>query len=247
MYKTIIDTHQHFYLLNCLPIALSHLLSFLPIAMAITKRQIDLFGGAITCSIPSHWRDVSTVRQVPDNQEVYQDCSEETGAVLVVEILQHHNVKNEDAAEFFFRDLAESNGCLDDNDWRLVSSRVISRENYGVSSNDEEKSEEQIILRTLLENIQQTSGANNNCCVIAIGSQNVVQGKAYTGTGAADEKTICIEMCILRLEHVETDLLITLSTPTEALAPVCDKNGILSAVMEDVLSGLRVKDWSLFG
>lgn len=198
----------------------------------------------MTCSIPSHWRDVSTVRQVPDNQEVYQDCSDETGAVLVVEILQRHHVKNEDAAEFFFRDLAESNGCVDDN-WRLKSSRVVSL--HGEYFNDEEKSEEQIILHTILENIQQTSGASKTCCVIAIGSQNVVQGKVYTGTGAAAEKTICVEMCILRLEHVETDLLITLSTPTAALAPVYEKNGRLSAVMEDILSGFRVKDCSLFG
>ena len=41
--------------------------------------MVDLFGGAITTSIPSSWRDVSQVRQVPDKQEVYQDCNEERG------------------------------------------------------------------------------------------------------------------------------------------------------------------------
>ena len=45
----------------------------------IPPPMVDLFGGAITTSIPSSWRDVSQVRQVPDHQEVYQDCNEETG------------------------------------------------------------------------------------------------------------------------------------------------------------------------
>lgn len=36
-------------------------------------KQVDLFGGAIVASIPSTFEDVSDIRQVPDNQEVYLD------------------------------------------------------------------------------------------------------------------------------------------------------------------------------
>lgn len=32
-----------------------------------------LFGGAIVCDLPSNFADVSKLRQVPDNQEVYID------------------------------------------------------------------------------------------------------------------------------------------------------------------------------
>lgn len=34
-------------------------------------RKTDLFGGAITANLPSGFADVSTIRQVPDHQEVY--------------------------------------------------------------------------------------------------------------------------------------------------------------------------------
>ncbi|KAI1340683.1 Mog1p/PsbP-like protein [Xylariaceae sp. FL0016] len=36
----------------------------------VTRR---LFGGAIVCDVPSNFADVSTLRQVPDNQEVWLD------------------------------------------------------------------------------------------------------------------------------------------------------------------------------
>jgi len=32
-----------------------------------------LYGGAITCDLPDHFADVSKLRQVPDNQEVWID------------------------------------------------------------------------------------------------------------------------------------------------------------------------------
>jgi hypothetical protein len=70
-----------------------------------TQRQ--LFGGTITCDIPSEWRDVSDIRQVPDHQECFQEID---GAALVIEILDQQEVPDADAASFFFDDLAESNG-----------------------------------------------------------------------------------------------------------------------------------------
>merc|ERR1712170_184349 len=64
-----------------------------------------LFGGAISCDIPSAWRDVSDVRQVPDHQECWQEID---GAVLVVEILDRQEVGDHSAASFFFADLARA-------------------------------------------------------------------------------------------------------------------------------------------
>ena len=50
-----------------------------------------------------HLCSLYTNVQCTDNQEVYQDCSEESGAVVVIEILEHQSdVKNEDAITFFF-------------------------------------------------------------------------------------------------------------------------------------------------
>ncbi|KAJ4292917.1 hypothetical protein N0V88_005580 [Collariella sp. IMI 366227] len=36
-------------------------------------KKTDLFGGALTCDLPDNFADVSTIRKVPDNQEVYID------------------------------------------------------------------------------------------------------------------------------------------------------------------------------
>ncbi|KAI2635572.1 Mog1p/PsbP-like protein [Hypomontagnella submonticulosa] len=38
-----------------------------------TYKSTPLFGGALVCDLPSNFADVSLIRQVPDNQEVYID------------------------------------------------------------------------------------------------------------------------------------------------------------------------------
>jgi len=41
--------------------------------MPATYKSTPLYGGALICDLPTHFADVSTIRQVPDNQEVYID------------------------------------------------------------------------------------------------------------------------------------------------------------------------------
>ncbi|KAG7293851.1 hypothetical protein NEMBOFW57_003911 [Staphylotrichum longicolle] len=36
-------------------------------------KKTSLFGGALVCDLPDNFADVSTIREVPDNQEVYLD------------------------------------------------------------------------------------------------------------------------------------------------------------------------------
>jgi hypothetical protein len=80
-------------------------------AMA-TWSERPLFGGAITCDIPTVWRDVSDIREVPDHQECWIDTGDD-GAFLVVEVMDRQSsVADTDAAGFFFRDLAEANGII---------------------------------------------------------------------------------------------------------------------------------------
>ncbi|KAK3677210.1 hypothetical protein LTR78_002748 [Recurvomyces mirabilis] len=45
-------------------------------------KPAPLFGGAITCLLPSTFADVSDIRQVPDNQEVWLDTDGFTSIVL---------------------------------------------------------------------------------------------------------------------------------------------------------------------
>lgn len=68
----------------------------------------SLYGGCIVCLIPKGWNDLSTVRQVPDHQECWQD---EEGRLLIMEILDRQDdVDDSSAALFFHDDLADANG-----------------------------------------------------------------------------------------------------------------------------------------
>ena len=92
--------------------------------MAYEYSQRQLFGGSITCDIPTAWLDVSIVRQVPDHQEVYQGLSENPeipGPCLIVEILEHQEVSNDEAAAYFFGDLAGANGVTSPEDMKFMT------------------------------------------------------------------------------------------------------------------------------
>ena len=159
-----------------------------------------------------------------DNQEVYQDCTEESGAVLVIEILEHQNdVKNEDAATFFFDDLADANGVSQEyHDTSIQSSMMISM-------GDDNDAKRQKYFPSFNAHTQQLAGA---VACMSIGKQQVV------------DKCLRIEMCVLRLKNVTTDLLITLSTPENKPISI-EKDGFTN-VFHEVLSTFSIKDWTLF-
>ncbi|GAB7331771.1 hypothetical protein MBLNU13_g03736t1 [Cladosporium sp. NU13] len=68
-------------------------------------KPVELFGGAITADFPATFGDVSNIRQVPDNQEVYLDG--EGFASVVVEILEREEKLDNEALEYHLRDLVE--------------------------------------------------------------------------------------------------------------------------------------------
>jgi len=241
------------------------------------SKAVELFGGALSCKIPSQWRDVSLVRQVPDNQEVYQDCTENTGAVLVIEILEHQSdVSDEEACSFFFRELADANGCSCSSAGKSGSvmheSQVVKLLlGSGQNRDDENETVEGAVpsqwkRRSLFPGIvinSGTVGCDNNtqskqsepiaCCIMR-GSQKVAQGKDTDASGRARDikaKWIRIELCALRLTNVDVDLLITMSTPQLGNAEENDNDECLdegySDVFRDLLESLNIRDWSLFG
>lgn len=71
-----------------------------------------LYGGAITLNLPEGFDNVSSVRDIPDHQEVFVDNFSECS--IIVEILDPVNVpryKN-NVAEYYFRDISEFNNSL---------------------------------------------------------------------------------------------------------------------------------------
>lgn len=71
-----------------------------------------LFGGAFSAVIPSDASDVSELREIPDNQEVFAHAH--TDQSLIVELLEHQaHVADEAAARFHFEDVACCNQALE--------------------------------------------------------------------------------------------------------------------------------------
>jgi hypothetical protein len=70
-----------------------------------------LFGGAMQVALPGGLDDVSQIRQVPDNQEVFVDA--DTDRCVIIELLAYDaTLPDSDAAVlYYFTDLAEANGA----------------------------------------------------------------------------------------------------------------------------------------
>ena len=73
-----------------------------------TSKTVGLFGGSITVLLPATFDDISTIRQVPDHQEVFVDRESEIS--FIVELVNYNgDVTDNNAPKFYFTDLAECN------------------------------------------------------------------------------------------------------------------------------------------
>ena len=188
-----------------------------------------LFGGAITCRIPADWKDISDIRQVPDNQECWQDVANDR--LLVIEMFEYQaDVANSNAAAFFFQDLASANGA------------VITEQQFTP-------------IPSTAGPLQQMTAAINNTASIGcfgIGYQRVAMGRDVdvAGNPRHDQEVrwIRVELCVLRLTAQETDLLITLSSPSETNPQEeAQQTQGFSDVFQQVITSFQIHDWSLFG
>ncbi|RLN54374.1 hypothetical protein BBJ28_00009724 [Nothophytophthora sp. Chile5] len=85
-----------------------------------------LFGGALSCEIPEGFADVSSFRQVPDNQEVFANAA--TDQCVIVELLQFESsVSDAASAQYFFNEIAQANGCGPDEVTVLLSEQVDAK------------------------------------------------------------------------------------------------------------------------
>lgn len=80
--------------------------------------QQELYGGALRSILPTmleggravRFDDMSNLRQVPDNQEVFSDV--DNGCAVIVELLaRNEDVPCEELASYHFAELARANGC----------------------------------------------------------------------------------------------------------------------------------------
>ncbi|OCL01926.1 Mog1p/PsbP-like protein [Glonium stellatum] len=65
----------------------------------------QLFGGAITVDLPTSFSDVSSIRQVPDHQEVYLDRNGFTSIIFDITERVENVTTDEEALKFHFDDI----------------------------------------------------------------------------------------------------------------------------------------------
>lgn len=218
--------------------------------LAINFASRTLFGGAIQINVPEQWKDVSLVRQVPDYQECYQDCTvpdennsqlHGSGGCLIIEILSRETeLKDEDASLFFFKDLAEANGDLVEMEYQALWS-------VGGKDNDPRSNTEGNLIMPAL------SKATTACSCIGIQYIAPLDNRTELEIGKAE--IVRIELCVLRLESEETDILISLTMPLSS-----DEEKLLksngkhmkelgrqhSSIFLEILKGFEIIDWHLF-
>ncbi len=261
-------------------------------------------------SIPSKWRDVSDVRQVPDHQEVYQDCTfastrgqeqeqeqkqeqkqeqeeevEGTGGCLIIEILERQDdITDEEAPSFFFHDMADANSNQKDEheDYRENSNiRTSNAANAATATSSSPKSpsiEYSNIWTVGIEgkgksdkgggeNQEHSNEENENkndnlmpnlstrvkaCSCVGIQTVGPMRNQAEIEQGKSS--VIKVEMCVVRLEVVQTDLLISLSMPMPMSMPMFSaldrkkkkRSQGHSNLFKSILKSFEVVDWSLF-
>lgn len=145
--------------------------------------------------------------------------------VLVIEILDFQSsVSNENAATYFFQDLAEAN------------SLAFPSENAHFTPTTNNAA---LTLSSLGLPEEATTTAAVICC--GTGHQRVTQDHT------AAPKWLRVDMCVIRLPHVQTELLVTLSTPTES-NPQQGAAALEQSADDfyEIISSLRILDWGLF-
>jgi Ran-interacting Mog1 protein len=211
----------------------------------------QLFGGALSCQIPADWIDVSDIRQVPDHQECWRDDGDGTSApsLLVVEILEWQpEIANENAAAYYFQNLAEANDATGPGKAQFTQQQ------------HQQQQEQQEPSSSLLQMIGQGQLPASAAQCFGTGYQKVAMGREFDMAGNRRHQEvhwIRIEICVIRLPHVGTDLLVTLSTPSNASlhqsntiaatngdVDICDEP---TDLFRQIMSTLRIRDWSLFG
>jgi len=73
-----------------------------------TFNNVDLFGGAMVAELPSGFADVSNIRQVPDNQEVYLDKDGFTSIMFDITERLDDAGTDDEALKAHFQDIIES-------------------------------------------------------------------------------------------------------------------------------------------
>lgn len=91
-----------------------------------------LFGGALSAAVPPSATDISDLREIPDNQEVFAHAH--TDQSIIVELLEYQSqVPDQDAAKYHFEDIAGSNRALEPGDLQVTNVTSLPKSDLSLS------------------------------------------------------------------------------------------------------------------
>ncbi|VUC34570.1 unnamed protein product [Clonostachys rosea] len=191
-------------------------------------RSTPLYGGAIVSDLPEHFADVSKIREVPDNQEVWID---EEGFTSIIFDITERVGEPGSGPEIDGRAMTAH---LED----LVGSDKDTLKIWNTAETEFTRLEPGIPAYTL------------------ISTQTPKVGRSQEGDSAPDFTALI--MTLLRLEKQKTDILITINVPhikgeydEEDVDLELGKQGKLIGDAVEysarIWQSFKIKDWSLFG
>jgi len=209
-------------------------------------RSTPLFGGAILCDLPDKFADVSRIRQVPDNQEVYIDQSGFTSIIFDITERVGSRAANslEDDGRALTAHLEDLVGP-DDVDtlkvWNTTETK-FSHLGRGDGDNDDGIPAYTLIATQTPRPVDLSGGGGG--------------GKQRQSQSAPDFTALILTL--VRLEKQDTDILITINVPhikgeydEDEVDLALGKQGeLIGDAVEHaarIWSTLSIKDWELFG
>ncbi|KAL6804503.1 hypothetical protein J3E68DRAFT_393591 [Trichoderma sp. SZMC 28012] len=197
--------------------------------MSSKYRSTPLYGGAITCDLPKHFADVSKLRQVPDNQEVWIDKDGFTS--IIFEITERVGEPGS-GPEIDGRAMTTHLEDMVGSDINTV--KIWNTAETEFSRMQELKHPAYTLIATQTPNASHSSDQNS-----------------------APDFT-ALTMTLLRLEEQDTDILITINVPhirgeydAEEVDLELGKQGKLIGDAVEIAARIWetfvIKDWGLFG
>ncbi|XP_046579583.1 ran guanine nucleotide release factor-like [Haliotis rubra] len=214
----------------------------------------ELFGGCLSAILPPGVKDVSELREIPDNQEVFVHPM--TDQSLIIEILEYVEEPDEQAIRTHFDDVADSNGASSNEDNTLQHTEQVDKSQTRMSethfddvadSNGASSNEDNTLQHTEQVDKSQTRMSECDKIYYILGQQRVSEFKE------SSKNLINVHMGLFRLPTYTTDILVTFNDPvsidpdssSHAAIPVSASRW-MEEEFQSVVKSLSIDDPAIF-
>lgn len=205
-----------------------------------TFHQIPLFGGAITVDLPAYYLDASTIRPVPDNQEVFVQADNSAGQTSIIfDLLEYVEPSNNNNSTASTASTTSHTPSIEDTDQAALDTHLADIITTSTTGEDDAV---QVLQRSPNISLPRLpSGVR----ALAL-SARVRPVRGAVGV-------VGMLVTLVRLKKQATDLLVTVNVPGlvggGGGGEESEREGMVAAVRitERICASLDIKDWGLFG